>query len=235
VHECTFSGAHDDAINIHGTYLRIVDRPADRQVRVRFMHPQTYGFEAFAAGDEIDFVRATSLEAYSTNRVLSAVMLDAHDMLLTLERPAPQDIDAHDVLENVTWNPEVHIRGCTVRRIPTRGFLLSSRRRMVVEGNHFIRTRMEGIHVGADAQKWFESGGVRDMLITQNRFDHCGREAISIRPNVSSPHAVVHRNVRIVGNQFDPQDAVRVVAHNVAGLVTDVAPASQPVSTAQPM
>ena len=53
-----FEGAHDDPINVHGTHLRIIDKPAPNQVLVRFMHGQSYGFDAFFTGDEIDFVQA---------------------------------------------------------------------------------------------------------------------------------------------------------------------------------
>ena len=54
VKDCVFSGAHDDAINIHGTYLRVVERLPGRQVKARSMHPQTFGFLAFSPGDEIE-------------------------------------------------------------------------------------------------------------------------------------------------------------------------------------
>ena len=56
VRDCVFSGAHDDAINVHGTYLRVVGRPAADQIRLRFMQPQTFGFLAFNPGDEVEFV-----------------------------------------------------------------------------------------------------------------------------------------------------------------------------------
>ena len=72
VKDCLFSGAHDDAINIHGTHLRVVERLSDRQIKVRFMHAQTFGFMAFNPGDEIEFVRWDSLMTYGPNRVEEA-------------------------------------------------------------------------------------------------------------------------------------------------------------------
>ena len=45
-----FSGSHDDPINVHGTHLRVVGKPAAGQILVRFVHPQTYGLEAFSPG-----------------------------------------------------------------------------------------------------------------------------------------------------------------------------------------
>ena len=54
VRDCVLGASHDDAINVHGTHLRIVDQPAPNKITVRFMHPQTFGFDAFAVGDRID-------------------------------------------------------------------------------------------------------------------------------------------------------------------------------------
>ena len=56
------SAANDDAINIHGTHLRIVDIISKQKINVRFMHPQTFGFDAFQAGDSIEFINSKSLE-----------------------------------------------------------------------------------------------------------------------------------------------------------------------------
>lgn len=47
ISDCNFACAHDDPINVHGTHLKIVEYLDDRTVKVRFMHHQTFGFEAF--------------------------------------------------------------------------------------------------------------------------------------------------------------------------------------------
>lgn len=223
VQDCTFDGAHDDAINVHGTYLRVVGRPAEHEVRLRFMHDQTYGFAAFIAGDEVEFVRANTLQSYATHRVVNAVMINPRDMLLTLDRPAPVDIQDRDVVENVTWTPEVEIRRCTVKHIPTRGFLLTSRRRTVVENNRFIQTNMEGIHVGGDANNWFESGCVKDMTITGNLFDRCRRAGVVVKPVVEETDVIVHSNIRITGNRFVLQGGTDTITitQNAAVLMAD--------------
>jgi len=50
-----------------------VERLAGRKVKVRFMHPQTFGFMAFNSGDEIEFVRSDSLATYGANRVSASL------------------------------------------------------------------------------------------------------------------------------------------------------------------
>ncbi len=218
VKDCLFSGANDDAINIHGTYLRVVEEVAANQVKVRFMHRQTYGFMAFNPGDEIEFVRWDTMETYAPNRVTAADLLDPWQLLLTLERPVPPDRHEGDVIENVTWTPEVEISGCTVRRIPTRGFLLTTRRRVRVTGNDFLRPHMNGIDIESDAEGWFESGCVRDMVISRNRFVHCGKQAILISPRNSEPNDSVHRNIRIMDNEFVRGDGACVEARSTEAL-----------------
>ena len=219
VKNCVFQGAHDDAINIHGTHLRVVESdPAGRRIKVRFMHDQTFGFQAFFAGDEIEFVRWDNLETYAPNRVEHAEMLDPHHMMLTLADPLPGDLGENDAVENVTWTPSVHIHGCTVRHIPTRGFLITTRRPVLVEDNDFFATHMPGILVECDARGWFESGVVRDMVIRNNRFYHCGRAAIHIHPQNREPNPAVHRNIRIEGNTIYPRGDTAIEASSTTGL-----------------
>ena len=199
---CTFSGTQDDPINVHGVHLRIVGQPAHNQLLVRFCHGQTYGFPAFFPDDEIDFVHADTLRAFATGRVRRAEMKGEREMLLTLADPAPDGILPNDVVENVTWTPEVEIRGCEISMCSTRGFLLTTRRRTLVENNTFLKTAMSAILVSDDARNWFESGMVRDMTIRGNRFVNCG---IDIWPEntAADPSAPVHENIRILENRFD--------------------------------
>jgi len=218
VKNCIFSGAHDDAINIHGTYLRVVERISDKQIKVRFMHAQTFGFMAFNPGDEIEFVRWDSLKTYGPNRVIDAQLLNPKELLLTLDTPVPLEFKQNDAVENVTWTPEVEIRGCTVSRIPTRGFLITTRRKVLVEDNDFLSTHMSAILLGGDAKGWYESGCIRDMTIRKNRFIRCAEPVININPQNSAVNDAVHQNIRIEGNEFVLAGTRMVRAKSTKGL-----------------
>lgn len=218
VKNCLFSGAHDDAINIHGTHLRVVERMSDKQIKVRFMHAQTYGFMAFNPGDEIAFVRWDSLKPYGSNRVMNAELLNSKELLLTLDRPVPQTLKEKDVVENVTWTPSVEIRNCTVSRIPTRGFLITTRCPVLIEDNTFLNTHMSAILVEDDAKGWYESGCVRDMTIVGNRFIRCAEPVIHINPQNSVANNAVHQNIRIEENEFVLRDTLCVKASSTTGL-----------------
>ncbi|MCD8318154.1 MAG: alpha-1,3-galactosidase, partial [Paraprevotella sp.] len=107
-----FEGAQDDPINVHGTHLKVVEYMSERQVKVRFKHNQSYGFEAFYKGDEVEFVNAHSLCALQSARVRAAERLDNYEILLTFDRAVEANVrEADNVsVENVTWTPEVEIR-----------------------------------------------------------------------------------------------------------------------------
>ncbi len=129
--------------------------------------------------------------------------------------PGRYDFQQNDVLENVTWTPEVEIRGCRVSGIPTRGFLITTRRRVLVEDNEFLNTHMSAILVEDDARGWYESGCVRDMTIRGNRFIRCGEPVIHINPRNTVANDSVHRNTRIENNEFVLRGATSVSATTV--------------------
>ncbi|TCM96342.1 hypothetical protein EV294_105209 [Paenibacillus sp. BK033] len=219
-----FAGAHDDAINVHGTYLRMVDQPAPNQVKVRFMHPQTYGFQAYFPGDEVAFVSADSLASYAAGRIAAVESLNPREFLLTLEQPAPTLLGEQDVLENLTWTPEIVIERNHFARIPTRGILVTSPRKTTIRDNRFESIHMSGILVSADANSWYESGAVTDLLITGNVFDLSGGAEFPIlRIAPENEHSTgempVHRNIRIEDNRFKVSQAPLLSARSTEGLV----------------
>ncbi|QGQ98201.1 right-handed parallel beta-helix repeat-containing protein [Paenibacillus psychroresistens] len=213
VNQSRFIGGHDDPINVHGTYLGIISNPALNQLLVRFMHHQSYGFEAFIPGDELDFVRGDSLIPYESNKVKSAEFVNPREILLTLEQPIPEGVKPGDVVENVTWIPEVEISDNYFASIPTRGVLITTRGKVVIEHNLFEHMTMSAISVADDAASWYESGCVKDLTIRSNRFIECGNSehpVIYIAPentsvNIAEP---VHHNIFIEGNFIQTSDAL---------------------------
>jgi hypothetical protein len=217
VDSCRLSGMQDDALNCHGTHLRIVGKPAENQLLMRFMHPQTYGFAAYQPGDEIAVISKDTLREYAANprrKVTAVERVNDKDWLLTLDGQAPE-FRKDDVLDNITWYPDLTATNNHISMDPVRGFLITTRGKTLVENNTFFRPAMAGILVENDASGWFESGPIRDLLIRNNRFVRCG---ISIHPHTRSdkPEEPVHENIRIENNQFS--EGGRISARNVKGL-----------------
>nr|WP_308638242.1 right-handed parallel beta-helix repeat-containing protein [Paenibacillus silvisoli] len=142
---------------------------------------------------------------------------------MTLSKPAPEQIALEDVIENTTWTPEVEIRTNRFARVPTRGILVTTRGKVVIEQNWFDRLNMSGILIADDAESWYESGSVKDVTIRNNTFNHCGgREhpVILIAPENTSvdPDVPVHRNIRIEGNIIRTANALVLDAKSTRGL-----------------
>ncbi|MEO0509931.1 MAG: hypothetical protein AAF065_08745 [Verrucomicrobiota bacterium] len=198
-----FSGANDDAINVHGTYLQIEEKLAGNKLLMRFRHGQTYGFQPFYPGDEVGFVESESLATFDTNKVTSVERKDDKLWIVTLENSAPASTKIHDVLENRTWAPNLTVTNSVVEHIPTRGFLISTRGKVLVEGNHFVGIPRPAILIAGDCKSWFESGAVTDVLIKGNTFTRC--KPISVHPENKSIDvaAPVHKNIRLINNTFN--------------------------------
>jgi hypothetical protein len=203
VNNSYLSAANDDAVNVHGIHLKIVGIQGGDKIRVKFMHGQTYGFNAFAKGDSVAFVGSESLLSIDENQLLNAEKINDKEFLLTLSKPLSANVKVGDVVENVSATPEVWIHHTTITRIPTRGVLTTTRRRVLIEHNVFENTHMSGVFINDDASGWFESGMVRDVTIRRNKFFHCGEPVVSIHPEntVLGAHAV-HQNVRVLDNYF---------------------------------
>ena len=220
---CNFAGAHDDPINVHGTHLKVVEYVNDRTVKVRFMHHQTYGFEAFFKGDEVELVNAKTLLAVLKGKVVKANLDNPRVMTITLDRKIPADVSELEyvVMENVTWTPEVKIVGNRFSRIPTRGILLSTRRKSLIENNIFHGMQMSAILVADDAMSWFESGPVHDLTIRKNTFLECGGPIILIAPEYRNFKGAVHKNITIEQNVFESThpNVTGIYAKGVDGLV----------------
>jgi len=55
----------DDAINIHGTYLKMIKRIDERTVLAKYMHSQAYGFDWGYASDSVQFVKSKTMDLWN--------------------------------------------------------------------------------------------------------------------------------------------------------------------------
>ncbi|MBD5357478.1 MAG: right-handed parallel beta-helix repeat-containing protein [Bacteroides sp.] len=201
-----FEGAHDDPINIHGTHLKAVGSEGNNKITVRFMHGQTYGFQPFFKGDDVEIVNRHTLNCVMPAKVKAVTPIDDYTFELTLDRNLPT-LSAGTTLddlavENVTWTPEVEIRNNYFSRIPTRGILITTRGKSVIEDNTFYRLPMPSILVSDDARGWYESGPVHDLTIRRNLFIECGSPVIAILPEYDRFDKPIHHDIEIVDNRF---------------------------------
>lgn len=219
------SGSHDDPVNIHGTALRIMKADANKIV-VRFMHDQTWGFNAFEKGDSIELVNHKTLLPFGTAVVKSSKMISQKEIELELNMPVPKQCQEGDCVENISKTPSVVVKNNRFEHTETRGLLVTTRRSVLIEGNTFYRTGMHAILIADDCNSWFESGPVKNVTIRNNKFIDCAYNSapddyvIFIKPETNhfEKGRYVHSNISITENEFQVFDAPLLFARDVKGL-----------------
>ena len=235
-----YEGMMDDAINVHGTYLRVVDRLDDNTLVGRYMHGQAYGFYWGGEGDSVQFVRSDVMEITEGNRVVEIAPYDKDQLAgckefkIKFEKPLPADIaNGKYGIENLEWTPEVYFAGNTIRNNRARGALFSTPKSTLVENNLFDHTSGTAILLCGDCNGWFETGACRDVVIRNNRFVNAltsmfqfTNGIISIYPEIpdlASQTKYFHggdgKGVVIENNVFETFDAPIVYAKSIDGLV----------------
>ena len=235
-----YEGMMDDAINVHGTYLRVVQRLDDNTLVGRYMHGQAYGFYWGGAGDSVQFVRSDVMEITEGNRVVEIAPYDKEQLAgckefkIKFEKPLPADIaNGKYGIENLEWTPEVYFAGNTIRNNRARGALFSTPKSTLVENNLFDHTSGTAILLCGDCNGWFETGACRDVVIRNNHFVNAltsmfqfTNGIISIYPEIpdlASQTKYFHggdgKGVVIEDNTFETFDAPIVYAKSLDGLV----------------
>lgn len=237
-----YEGMMDDAINVHGTYLKVVKRVDDRTLVGRYMHDQAWGFEWGCTGDEVQFVRSNTMELIGeTNRIASIRPYDkeqiagAREFLITFTKPVDAAINEKSGfgIENLTWTPEVLFAGNVIRNNRARGTLFSTPKATVVEDNLFDHTSGAAVLLCGDCNGWYETGACRNVIIRKNRFVNAlanlfqfTNAVISIYPEIPNLkdqqkyfHGGKDGGIVIEDNVFETFDAPILYAKSVDGLV----------------
>lgn len=237
-----YEGMMDDAINVHGTYLKVVKRVDDRTLVGRYMHGQSWGFEWGCPGDEVQFIRSNTMELVGKqNKIISIRPYDkeqtegAREFLITFQEPVDQVINEQSGfgIENLTWTSEVLFSGNVIRNNRARGSLFSTPRKTIVENNLFDHTSGAAILLCGDCNGWFETGACRHVIIRKNRFVNAltnlfqfTNAVISIYPEIPDLkgqqqyfHGGPEGGIVIEDNEFETFDAPILYAKSVDGLV----------------
>jgi hypothetical protein len=227
IDSCRFLALMDDPVNVHGTSVRIIEKKDEKTLICRFMHPQSIGFVWARAGERIGFIENDAMNTVAEGIVDSFRTLDPEEFEITFREAVPGSIVSGDALENLTWTPDVMIRNSFFGSNRARGILMTTPGKVVIENNVF-ESSGSAILIAGDANQWYESGAVRDVLIRNNTFnDACMTSMyqfcegiISIYPEIPGPdiNKPFHRNIRIENNVFHPFDYPVLYAKSVDGL-----------------
>ncbi len=241
IEHCHFKNAQDDAINIHGTFMRVKKRINAHTLLLEYVHRQQGGFEQYFPGNQVVFYDRTTLQALCEEfgfTVAEAQMLseNSKEMRVSFLEELPEELSAmingegRYVAENVTYTPSVIIRDNCIETIPTRGILCTTRQPVLIEDNSFHELHMAAIFISNDSSDWYESGPVRDMVIRGNRFylrkKEMGggqTEAVLVAPVVlqtEDGHSCegIHQNISINNNTFYADSEQVIKADGVTNL-----------------
>lgn len=174
-----YEGMMDDAINIHGTYLKVMERIDDRTFIGAYMHSQSWGFDWGNPGDTVQFIKSSVMEIVGErNTIASITPVDkptakgAKQFRIRFTEPVAGEITPNEAfgIENLTWTPEVLFSNNTIRNNRARGSLFSTPRKTIVTDNLFDHTSGTAILLCGDCNGWYETGACREVLIKNNRF-----------------------------------------------------------------
>ncbi len=237
-----YEGMMDDAINVHGTYLKII-KIIDKNVVIgRYMHSQSWGFEWGMKGDKVQFVESKKMELVDgENRIEEITPYDidqiegAKEYKITFKSDIPETMveGGSYGIENLTWTAKVHFENNVIRNNRARGTLFSTPKRVVVKNNVFDHTSGSAILLCGDCNGWYETGACKNVVIKNNKFINSltcmfqfTNAIISIYPEIPNLdqqvkyfHGGSRRAIRIKNNYFSTFDNPILYAKSVDGLV----------------
>lgn len=233
-----YEGMMDDAINVHGTYLKVQKRVDDKTLVAAYMHPQSYGFEWGFPGDTVRFIASKTMEIVGdSNQIASIKAVDkptahgAKQFEIVFEKPIDPTISEAGTfgIENLEWTPNVYFGANLIRNNRARGCLFSTPRQTWVENNFFDHTSGTAILLCGDCNGWFETGACQEVIIRDNKFTNAltnmfqfTNAVISIYPEIPDlkhQKKYFHSNIIIENNRFATFDAPILYAKSVDGLV----------------
>lgn len=235
-----YEGMADDAINVHGTYLRITKRVNANTIEAIYMHPQAYGFKWGDVGDDVQVIESEKMEIVQPpfkTKIKSIRPVDkpqvegSKTFEISFTNALPEVISEKGKfgIENLTWTPEVVFSNNIIRNNRARGSLFSTPRNVSCVNNTFDHTHGTAILLCGDCNGWYETGACRKVEIKGNKFINAltayyqfTNAVISIYPeipNLKGQTQYFHSGIVIEDNVFEMFDKPILYAKSVDGLV----------------
>ncbi len=205
IHDCYFEGQLDDALNVHGIYLKIVDK-IDNKLLLKQVHGEQVGINVVSPGDVLQTADPETLLPNGEYKVLAVNRVNLELLEVTIDGDA-SEIRIGDVADEISHVPDVLFENCTLINNRARGMLLASAGKITIRNNLF-KTPGPSIKFESDGKYWYESGGTKDVLITGNSFDNCkysgwGDSVIAVTPREKTEEGkFYHKKIAVTENEF---------------------------------
>ena len=220
--DCTFENMLDDAANIHGCFVRVEKQLGPKTLLCRRIHSEQRGLIVAERGDRIRFVSSRDLQAYGDAKVVATRELNWDLYEITLDRLPDGGVQPESGIYNLTWQPDLVMRGCTIRNNRARTMLIATAGDVLVEKNQFSRSSMAGIQFEGDNGFWWEAGPTRKVVIRENLFVDNYGAALRVVPTIDAhryPNALYHGGIVFENNTIKSFHRAVVDAVAVDGLV----------------
>lgn len=204
----SFEEQFDDALNIHGIFTKITDKGED-YIIIRYMHPDTAGTNLYDASSVFQTLDPETLIPNGKYTVKKAEVINARCTKLYLNE-STEDIRINDVTEDLTESCDLIFENNRVLNNRARGMLIAAKGKVEIKNNYF-NTTGAAIMFESDGKKWYESGGTRDVTISDNVFENClygnsdnwGSAVIDMKPRerFDGEH-YYHSSIKICKNKF---------------------------------
>jgi hypothetical protein len=226
VENCLFEHMLDDAINVHGAYIKVVEYLGNNEFLCEISHFQQWGLIFAEPGDQLAVLsRETVLPCFRT-KVTETRVLNEHRVVITVSQVPERMPEGPLSMENLSWYPDLVMRKNVIRENRARSALVTTKGKVLIEENTFS-SQMHGILIEGDNNSWYESGAVEDVTIRNNTFVNSGFEGGERYPLYASPlltpeqrmgEGHYHRNIRFVNNRLNSFNGLMVFARSVKGL-----------------
>ena len=217
-----FEGQLDDALNIHGVFVRVIGKEGKNALLIKQMHYQATGLPILEKGDKVDALKVDTLIPYTQITVKEVDCINDEVSKVTFFEDV-ESIAIGDDLENVTKSADLIFRNNVVRDNRARGMLIASKGKTIIENNYF-HTSGCAILFESDGQYWFESGGTTDVVIKNNVFDRCkhGTWGLAViefaKREKTEENKYYHQKISVIDNKFTMYNDLAITFDNILDL-----------------
>lgn len=226
IENCLLQHMLDDSVNVHGFYVKVEEVLDGNKFLCAISHPQQWGCTFAQAGDRVALLSRETVLPFFETTITDIQVLNEQRILISLAELPENLPDIPLSVENLTWNPDLIMRGNTVKENRARSVLVSTKGKVLIENNTFS-SQMQGILIEGDNNYWYESGGVQDITIRSNLFQNIGFSGKGYYTLFASPRLTseqhfgegrYHRNITFSDNTVRSFNQRLVYAQSVEEL-----------------
>jgi len=223
VEGCFFENMLDDSCNVHGVYAIAKGLLAPDQLAVSFSHFQQLGTVFARPGDRLRLIKRDTLLGYADCVLKAVVRTNENHYVLTLDQPVAKIYQENSSVENLSARPNVIYRDNTARNNRSRGILVTTAGKVLIENNRFERNEGMAVLVEGDNEFWYEAGGVEDMTIRNNLFigQHESAPLFRLAPMQPGEKRLLppyHHHIRILDNDIRSASPLIIEASRIGDL-----------------